>query len=183
MSGVFESARSVAADIWAALLGVDTACRWVLAALGGLAAFLFPSEAAIFFAVSAGTLIALDTVTGLLATISEGNPITSPKSRRVFYKLFGYSTLVTVARFVGEGIPLSVPGATKEMALLGAAYGVCWMLGFIILTEAISVIENVRRMGVNSPLVLTRRLKRVLDDKYKDGDEENGNQNSTDRGG
>lgn len=150
----------------------------VVVAISAVAfSFMFPTEATIWFAISTGACIAADTLSGLLAARFNKEPITSIGSRRVFYKIMGYSMLILVARIVGQAVPMAIPTTTQASAIVIASSVVCWMMGFIILTEAISILENVRRMGVHVPYVFKKRIQDTLDKYDNDGGSKDGNSN------
>lgn len=93
------------------------------------------------FAVAVCLIIVLDVTTGIRASIHEGAPITSQRLGRLFDKLFGYFSLVIVA-----GVGSHVIGG-KFATDVGAAA----ILAAIFCTEALSVVENARRLGARLP--------------------------------
>lgn len=134
---------------------LDDAWKGVLAAVTGLAIFVLPTASHQEFAIAAGALICIDTLTGLIASLREGNAITSSRMGSVFVKLLGYSSVLTVTaictKFIG-GPDGSLAGAT-----------VSGVLTLIVLTESVSVLENVHRMGVPLPSNMQAWLQGRLD--------------------
>ena len=97
-------------------------------------------------------LITIDLITAIMAEFKIGNPIESRKMLKTATKLVVY-TLFLAAINLTEGI---VPGTTflDEM-----------VLSFLALTEAISVTENVGRMGYAVPQRILNQLKMLKDEQ------------------
>ena len=129
-------------------------------ALAGIVAaildYLLPVAASRDLAIAAGVLILLDTGTGFWASMVSGKKISSAKFSRVLTNLLGYGSVVVVCGIATR----SVPGA---VALQPTALS--FVLGFVILTESISILENVGKMGVKTPPFLKQWLKDRLKDK------------------
>ena len=90
-------------------------------------------------------LMTFDTILGVMATYSEGGAITSRKFSRVVQKGIVYFIGISAGYFVDITIGWSVIQAT--------------MIGFIGITEFISILENVGRMGYETPKKLLNQLK------------------------
>jgi phage-related holin len=103
-------------------------------------------------------LITIDLITAIMAEYKNGNPIESRKMMKTATKLVVY-TLFLAAIHLTEGI---VPGTTflDEM-----------VLAFLALTEAISVMENIGRMGYAVPLKLLNQLREM---RNNEGDRRTG---------
>lgn len=109
------------------------------AAVGALIGYFFPDEATQRLAIYVFVFVIADTATGMCAAKSTGQPIESAKFGRIISKLVAYSALVLVARMIPEAVRLAESvQATAVSAFLSA----------IVVNEAISVIENVKRMKV-----------------------------------
>lgn len=126
------------------------------AALVPLIDYFLPLQASRELAVAAILLVALDTITGIWAALVRGRKVSSSKFARVLSKLLGYGSVVIVCS-VGSK---AVPGAASLQAP-----AVCWVLGFVAITEGISILENVGRMGVKAPPFLLEWLRKRLKEK------------------
>lgn len=89
-------------------------------------------------------LIMFDTVLGVAATYYEGNPITSRRFGRVVVKGMVYFSSISAAYFADLTIPYDFVQAT--------------MIAFVGLTEFISILENIGRMGYETPKKLLNQL-------------------------
>ncbi len=90
-------------------------------------------------------LMLFDTILGVMATYSEGQPITSRKFSRVVQKGTVYFIAISAGYFTDQTIGWQVIQAT--------------MIGFIGVTEFISILENMGRMGYQTPKKLLNQLK------------------------
>lgn len=116
-----------------------------LSILSAIVAYFLPTEAQQAAGLAAAYCIVLDTVTGVVAARVSGKPITSAKLGRVLVKLLAYaSVLSVVATAVNH-----VPGAN-----VAQGPSVTGVLTFILLTESVSILENVRLMGLVLPFGL-----------------------------
>lgn len=89
-------------------------------------------------------LIMFDTVFGVAATYYEGSPITSRRFGRVVVKGMVYFSSISAAYFADLTIPYDFVQAT--------------MIAFVGLTEFISILENIGRMGYETPKKLLNQL-------------------------
>lgn len=113
--------------------------------LGAAVAFTFGSTTLGW--VFAG-MLALDFVTGVLASLKRGERIKSTKIRDMFYKWVCYLSILLVA------------------ALLEISTGLTWIhgaaLGWVILSEGVSCLENAEQvLGKRIPFL--GKLKKLLD--------------------
>jgi toxin secretion/phage lysis holin len=90
-------------------------------------------------------LMIFDTILGLMATWHEGQPITSRKFSRVVQKGAVYFMSISAGYFADLTIGWQVIQAT--------------MIAFIGVTELISILENMGRMGYQTPKSLLNQLK------------------------
>ena len=125
------------------------AAKAFAAVAGGAIAYCLPDQGARDTATAAVVLILLDTLTGVVAARSSGAAISSTRLSRALVKLLGYGSVVIVAA-IGARM---VPGA---VGLSGASVGA--VLGLVVATEALSVLENVHRMGLKVPFGLEKFL-------------------------
>lgn len=90
-------------------------------------------------------LMVIDTCFGLCASWKEGKAITSRKFSRVVQKGIVYFMAISAGYFADLTIGWTIIQAT--------------MIGFIGVTEFISVIENMGRLGYQTPKKLLNQLK------------------------
>ena len=140
-------------------LGSMPAIKTTAMALGMLSAYLFdePAEMAAF--TGAGALVIVDTITGVMKAISKQDPVTSRTLGRGLSKTFGYLAVVIVAAVVEHTITLQthVPIVTS----------VLWL---VIATEGLSILENVRALGLARFPIVERVLDGVVNaDRKKPG--------------
>lgn len=90
-------------------------------------------------------LMVIDTVLGVAAVVYEGEAITSRKFSRVLHKGIVYMLSIAAGHFLDITMPYALAQST--------------MLGFIAVTEFISVVENIGRMGFKTPKKLLNQLK------------------------
>ncbi len=108
---------------------------------------LAKSMIALFF------LIIFDLITGIFAARVSKERIKSAKVVRTPIKIAIYFMLITVTRLAEYSLP-DVVGYLDET-----------MIAFLVLTELISNIENVGKMGYVIPKVLLKKLKSLRDEK------------------
>ena len=131
------------------------------AGVASLLDYLLPLEASRELALAAGVLVLLDTATGVWAAFVSGRRVSSARFSRVFSKLLGYGSVMVVC-----GVATHVaPGAEALQPLAVSA-----VLGFVTMTEGISILENVGRMGVKAPPFLLDWLRKRLKERPSDED-------------
>lgn len=96
-------------------------------------------------------LMIIDTCLGVAAVVYEGHPITSRKFSRVLHKGIVYMLSIAAGHFLDITMPHAIAQST--------------MLGFIAVTEFISILENVGRMGFQTPKKLLNQLKDFQSEK------------------
>jgi len=96
-------------------------------------------------------LMVFDTMLGVSAAKREGQVITSRAFSRVVLKGLVYFTAISAGYFADLTIPFSVIQAT--------------MIGFVGVTEFISILENVGRHGYQTPKKLLNDLQALRDSK------------------
>ncbi|MCW5941083.1 MAG: phage holin family protein [Fimbriimonadaceae bacterium] len=128
------------------------------AVLGAVLGYLFPDQAGREAGLAAFGMVLLDTLTGLAAAVATGQPVRSARFGRVVAKIFGYGATIAVCAVVTRHVPGAAPWQPVSVSAV---------VTLIIVTEAISVLENVRRLGVRLPLGLERALEGR---RGKDGD-------------
>jgi phage-related holin len=90
-------------------------------------------------------LMIIDTILGITAVVYEGKPITSRRFSRVLHKGIVYLMSISAGHFVDLTLPVPLAQST--------------MIGFIAVTEFISILENMGRMGYHTPKKLLNQLK------------------------
>lgn len=95
--------------------------------------------------IAVAMLMVFDTILGVAATYSEGMPITSRRFSRVLVKGILYFTAISAGYFADLTVPFDLIQAT--------------MIAFVGVTEFISILENVGRMGYETPKKLLNQLR------------------------
>ena len=90
-------------------------------------------------------LMVIDTIFGVTAVLYEGQPITSRRFSRVLHKGIVYLMSIAAGHFVDITMPFFIAEST--------------MVGFIAVTEFISILENMGRMGFVIPKKLLNQLQ------------------------
>ena len=136
------------------LLGISISQIWqgpplkALISLVFTASWLFPAPNTHPGMAVALALLLLDTLTGAVAAVVTGHGLSSRRFGRVIIKFFGYSILIMVAHLVPVALWKDAEAVSVTIAL-----------GLIVTTEATSVLENLRKMGVPIPLQIIALLK------------------------
>lgn len=90
-------------------------------------------------------LIIMDFFSAILAAYKTGEPIRSSRVFHTALKITVYFSLVSAGYIAERGIPI---GVIDEI-----------LLGFLVVTELISILENVSRAGYSTPSGLLNTLK------------------------
>lgn len=96
-------------------------------------------------------LMVIDTIFGIGATVAENKPITSRRFARTIHKSIVYLLAISAGYFLDTTLPFAVAQAT--------------MVGFVGTTEFISILENMGRMGYQTPKKLLNQLKEFRSEK------------------
>lgn len=97
-------------------------------------------------------LIVIDFITGLSSSKVKGEVITSKKASRTAIKFVVYLMLVSSAHLA-------------EVILPGDSFFETVVISFLALTEFISILENIGKMGYAVPLKLLNKLQELRDSK------------------
>lgn len=125
-----------------------------LLALGmGVLEYFAPGDVAKNMLLGLGVLMIADTLTGVRASVKTGGRITSQRFGGVLDKVLGYSSVIAVFAVVGR----HVPGLEQFMG-----GGIASVLTLMITREAVSILENVVKIGIDLPFGLTEKLKEKL---------------------
>lgn len=136
------------------LFGDEPLLKYLAGVSGAVWGYVFPPDQGVRdAALAAGLLILLDTLTGLWAAIVTGKAIRSAKFGRALSKVLGYGSVVAVCAVVTR----HVPGASAWQAMSVSA-----VVTLVIVTEAISVLENVRKLGLRLPFGMEKLLEERL---------------------
>ena len=111
------------------------AWKWFVAASAALLAQLHPTEGVRTAVITCLCLLAVDTVLGIYAAITTGEPIKSAKFSRVLAKSFVYLFFPAVAFYALKAVALGDLSAAAATAIAMLA----------VTTEFISIIENIER--------------------------------------
>ena len=90
-------------------------------------------------------LMVFDTITGMSASVYEGKPITSRRFLRAVYKGIIYMISISAGYFLDTTMPIDIAQTT--------------MIGFIGVTEFISILENMGRLDMETPKKLLNQLR------------------------
>lgn len=126
------------------ILGNHLAVKLLVATSLGLFTFLFGTlhtEAIVAVAM----LMIFDFFTGLVASWQEGKPITSRAAMRSVLKSTVYLVAISAAFFTDKTVPIAFIETT--------------VVGFVGVTEFISIMENTARMGFATPQRLLNQLR------------------------
>lgn len=125
-----------------------------IAIFTGAVAYVFPGESARSAAMAAVLLIVIDTMTGMVAARVNGEAISSAKFGRALVKVFSYSVAVISSALCFRALPglssLSDAATTAIVSL-------------VVVTETISIFENIKRMGYNLPNWISSLLEHKRD--------------------
>ena len=94
------------------------------------------------------TLIAIDTVLGFLAACRR-KEISSSAFFRVLIKCTVYFAMILTGRLVDQVVPIAFASSIIE--------------SFLVMTEALSILENSSKLGVPIPIKLVKMLKQMGD--------------------
>lgn len=141
LSEVIEPLSKVFSDL--------TGFKFVVALSMGLLSFVLPDAVTQGMGASVLVLIFLDTITGVAASFQEGERISSKRFRRVLSKLVGYGSVLIVVAIADRYVLLgALPGSATISAILT----------LVLIAESVSILENVKRMGLSLPFGLDRLL-------------------------
>lgn len=130
--------------------------KWPVALIGGFMGFLFPTEAVRLMAGITAGAIAIDTITGIRASMKTGEKFESRKLSRLIDKGIAYLSFL----YLSASLKYFVPAlGDLEQAQ------VSFVLTGIFLTEGVSIFENARRMGFKVAFGLDKFFKERLLDK------------------
>ncbi len=100
--------------------------------------------------VAVYTLICIDTILGVASACKHGQ-VSSSAFFRVLIKSVLYFLMIMTGRLVDSVVPVAFASSIVE--------------SFLAMTEALSILENVAKLGMPIPMKLIRILKQVGDQK------------------
>ena len=109
----------------------------------------------------------VDYITGLMACTARQEQLSSYKSIRGIFKKVNMWLLVVVGAILDELLSYSVTAIGLEMPFA------CIVAIWIVLSELLSILENIKDMGVNMPaflIPLITKVKSQVEDKVKEDD-------------
>lgn len=124
--------------------------KWAVAGLLSLGSFLF-GDAYVAGIIGVLMLMIFDTITGIMASLHEGQSITSAKFSRAVMKGTVYFIAISGAYYADTTVPFEIIQGT--------------MIAFVGVTEFISLLENAGRMGFATPKKLLNNLRELRDNK------------------
>jgi hypothetical protein len=130
-----------------------TPMKLFTALIAGMFGFLFPGPAQLGLAISLGSLVLLDTATGIVASLVNRRKFRTTRLRRMFIKLFAYFALALLMALVFTHIG-------EDHAVQAGAVTI--IFGLCIVAEATSVVENIARTKVLPPRA-QRALEQYID--------------------
>ncbi len=119
------------------------------AILAGLWGYVAKAEAEQTAIYALFILMGLDLVTGIAASTRRGKKLSSKRLSDTGYKIVGYSSVIVATSAVERLVPGSVSLVPCSVAPLA-------------LTELVSLLENVRHLGVKNGGMLKRILEAAL---------------------
>lgn len=136
--------------------------KWGGVALAVASEYLFGDVAVRNLAIAAFGLMFLDTITGFVAAFATGQPISSAKLSRILVKIVAYGSSIIVAAVVTRHLPGLVSAHSTVVTAV---------LAIVLATEAISILENVGKMGFRIgwlTRMLEGKLKQLESDPFDD---------------
>lgn len=124
--------------------------KWLVGGVVWVWAFLFPSEQLVLMFICVGILTVLDTITGIMASRTTGEAISSARAGRMILKLSVYLISVILVALAANVLPEGKQAHSFLLFLMLASIGY---------TEVISNGENLDRMGFPLPKGVTRWLR------------------------
>ena len=139
---------------------------------------VFASMSAIFGNLTIPILLMVlcnivDYITGLMACTARQEQLSSYKSIRGIFKKVNMWLLVVVGAILDELLSYSVTAIGLEMPFTFLI--ACIVAIWIVLSELLSILENIKDMGVNMPaflIPLIAKVKSQVEDKVADTEDD-----------
>lgn len=139
-----------------AKLTFEDSWKWGVGLIGTAFQYVLPESGMREMAAGAFAFVVLDTLTGIVGAAVSGKAITSAGVARFFVKIFGYSCCILVCSL------------TARYVLPGVGDAKTWLINLILwvvlLTEGVSILENVQKMGLKLPKWIAGLLRERLND-------------------
>lgn len=139
---------------------------YYIALIPGIVSLFSPSQTEGLMILLVLILVLADLLTGISASIKQKVPITSNKLQGTSNKILGYFGLYLVVKATAFVALSLLGGETVGSALCSI------VLGFSVLREAGSVLENVQKLGVPLPKRLLKVMGRLEDEMDSELDED-----------
>ena len=139
---------------------------YYIALIPGIVSLFSPNETEGLMILLVLILVLADLITGISASLKQKAPITSNKLQGTGNKIQGYFGLYLVVKATAFVALSLLGGETIGSALCSI------VLGFSVLREAGSVLENVQRLGVPLPKRLLKVMGRLEDEMDSELDED-----------
>lgn len=99
------------------------------------------------------SLVVIDTITALWAVLKNQGwrGLSSRKSFRGAEKFIVYLVFLYVTRMIDKTLPLTLASPVMD--------------AFLVVTEAVSILENFNKLGYPAPVLLINRLKAIIEKK------------------
>lgn len=127
----------------------------------GIIEYLLPQQINRDMVIALGMMIIIDLITGISAAWQSNKKITSIAFSRTLTKFVGYGAVLCVTALLVKNFSMF---SDMTQATLTS------VLTLMMLTEAVSVLENVNAMGIKLPFGLSERLKSKLQDMRSNND-------------
>lgn len=125
--------------------------------------YLFGTDVVRNMAIAAFSLMFLDTITGFVAAFATGQAITSAKLSRILVKIVAYGSSIIVAAVVTRHLPGLVAAHSTVVTAV---------IAIVLATEALSILENIGKMGFKRLAWLSRmlegKIKQLEQDPFDD---------------
>lgn len=129
-----------------------SAVKWITGALYVLYSFAFGNQEKVVL-LAVAVLVIFDFITGIAAAKMTGERIESAKVFRSAFKFIIYFMLISAAHLFEVAVPLIGSSATNII------------IAFLALTEIISIMENVGKMGYEVPMKWLNSLQDLKKDR------------------
>lgn len=141
IGGDIEAAKSIFSKVFDGL-----PFKAVFASFMVPISWVFQQETTIL--ISVYTLLALDTLTGIMCAI-KGEGLESSKLSRILWKCLIYFIMLVVGRIVDKHLPIGMAAPIMD--------------AFIVATEGLSILENISLLGFPVPTSIVKMLKKYRD--------------------
>ena len=130
--------------------------KWLLSIIGGAISVFSKQYAMILIFVA--IVVVMDWITGIIKAKAIGEPITSKKGTRGFYKKLALFVGLFFGFFLDYFIPYALASINLSLSIDGALFGM--IIGcYIVINESISICEN---LYATNPEILPKWIINLL---------------------